>query len=269
MEYLKALVLGIVQGVTEWLPISSTAHLLIVDDLIRLNGSSDFKDLFLVLVQLGSILAVVVLYFNELFPFKHDRVERNRSFSLWLKIIVASIPAAILGLLLDDIVSSYLSTIWVIAGALALYGILYIALEKSGFAQRRVKYENVDEVSLKKAFCLGLFQSLAIIPGTSRSGSTILGGMVLGLSRELSAKFSFFMAIPVMAGASLLRFLKHFAIVSAREWSLLLFATSISFLVSMLSIKWLVGFVRKHSFVGFGVYRIVLAFILVIYMVLK
>jgi len=263
MEYLKALVLGIVQGITEWLPISSTAHLIIFENLINLKGSDSFKDLFLVVIQLGSIMAVVVLYFKQLWPFKKDKTERDESISLWLKIIVATIPAGILGFLLDDLISSKLSSIYVIAVTLALYGIIYILLEKSGWVERNIKYNTIDQVSYRTSLLLGLFQSLAIIPGTSRSGSTILGGMILGLSRELSAKFSFFMAIPVMAGASLLRLLKHFSEITKSEWCILLFATIIAFLVSLVAIKWLVGFVRKHSFVGFGIYRVVLAIILV------
>lgn len=268
MEYIKALLLGIVQGITEWLPISSTAHLLIVDDLVNLQGSEAFKNLFMVVIQLGSILAVVVLFFKELWPFKRDRKEMKASFTLWFKIIVASIPAAILGFFLDDLVSSVLSSMYVIAFTLLLYGVLYMIIEKTGWAEKRVKFTTVEDVSYKDAFCLGLFQSLAIIPGTSRSGSTILGGMVLGFSRELSAKFSFFMAIPVMAGASLLRFVKNFSYVTGPEWGILAFATAISFVVSLFAIKWLVGFVRSHSFFGFGVYRVVLAFVLVLWTVL-
>ena len=263
MEYIKALVLGVVQGITEWLPISSTAHLLIVDDLINLQGSEAFKDLFMVVIQLGSILAVVVLFFKELWPFKRDKEEMKDSFSLWFKILVASIPAAILGLFLDDLVSSVLSGMYVIAFTLALYGILYMVIEKTGWAEKRVKFSTVKDVSYKDAFMIGMFQSLAIIPGTSRSGSTILGGMVLGFSRELSAKFSFFMAIPVMAGASLLRFIKHFSNVTGPEWGILGFATFVSFIVSLFAIKWLVGFVRSHSFFGFGVYRVILAVVLI------
>lgn len=268
MEYIKALVLGIVQGITEWLPISSTAHLLIFDDFLHLEGSDAFKDLFMVVIQLGSILAVVVLYFDRLWPFKRDKEEMKKSFSLWGKIIVASIPAAIFGLILDDLVSSVLSSFYVIALTLSVYGILYIVLEKTKWAEKRVKYNSVEEVSYRSAFEIGLFQALAIIPGTSRSGSTILGGMILGFSRELSATFSFFMAIPVMAGASLLRFIKHFSEVSSSEWGVLLFATFISFVVSLFAIKWLVGFVRSHSFAGFGVYRIALAVVLLLVSVL-
>lgn len=265
MEYIKALILGVVQGITEWLPISSTAHLLIFDDLLHLNGSEAFKDLFMVVVQLGSILAVVVLYFNELWPFKKDINATKKRFSLWFKIAVATIPAAVFGFFLDDLVSSVLSSWYVIAAALAIYGIFYIILEKSGWVEKRIRYTTVEDISYKNALFLGLFQSLAIIPGTSRSGSTILGGMVLGFSRELAAKFSFFMALPVMAGASLLRIVKHFGSVASSEWVILLFATFISFIVSLLSIKWLVGFVRSHSFVGFGIYRIVLAVVLLIW----
>lgn len=263
MEFLKALILGIVQGITEWLPISSTAHLLIFDSFLSLNGSDEFKALFMVVIQLGSILAVVVLYFQDLWPFKRDSAERNKSISLWIKIIIATIPAAIFGFLLDDLVSQKLSSIYIIALTLSLYGVLYIILEKSGWVEKRIRYSSIEEVSYSRAFLLGLFQALAIIPGTSRSGSTILGGMILGLSRELSATFSFFMAIPIMVGASLLRFVKHYAAIGKEEWIILAFATFISFLVSLFAIRWLVGFVKRHSFASFGIYRIVLAIIII------
>lgn len=262
MEYIKAFILAVVQGLTEWLPISSTAHLLIIDELIKLSGSDAFKSLFMVIIQLGSILAVLVVYFNTLWPFKKDREETKRSFSLWFKIAVASIPAMIAGLLLDDLMDKYLNKWYVIAFALAFYGLAYILLERDS-DQRVAKYKEVEDISYRKAFQLGVFQALAIIPGTSRSGSTILGGILLGLSRELAAKFSFFMAIPVMLGAVLLRLLKHMSSISQVEWQLIIFGTIISFAVSLLVIKAFVRYVRRHSFSIFGVYRLVLALLIV------
>lgn len=262
MDFLKAIVLGIVQGITEWLPISSTAHLLIFDDLLKMSGSDSFKSLFMVVVQLGSILAVVVIYFNRLWPFKRDKAESIKSLSLWAHVIVSAIPAAVVGFILDDFMDEYFNVWYVIAIALALYGILYIILEKK--AHIKVKYDTVESVSYKKAFELGLFQALAIIPGTSRSGSTILGGIALGLSREVAAVYSFFMAIPVMAGASLLRFIKYASDVSGSEWALLSVATLVSFAVSLAVIKGLVKYVREHDFSAFGIYRIALAIVLLI-----
>ncbi len=263
MEFLKVAILGIIQGITEWLPISSTAHLILADEFIRLSGSDEFHYLFNVVVQLGSILAVIVLYFSTLNPFKKDRAERTKCLSLWAKVLVASIPAGIAGVLLDNIIDEKFSTWPVIAAALFIYGVLYIVIEKKVKIKERIS--DKDDVSYKDAFKLGVFQMLALIPGTSRSGSTILGGMLLGFSRPVAAEFSFFMAIPVMAGASLLRLLKSGFALTSYEWALLLFGTLVSFLVSLLVIKKLVAFVRKHDFAGFGVYRIVLSVLIVAY----
>lgn len=261
MDFIKAIILGIIQGITEWLPISSTAHLLIFEKLLKMSGSESFKSLFLVVIQLGSIAAVCVVYFKRLWPFKKNKAESVRALSLWAHVIVSAIPAAILGFLLDDLMDEYLNVWYVIAAALALYGVLYIILEKK--TKINVKYDSVESVSYKKAFELGLFQTLAIIPGTSRSGSTILGGIVLGLSREVAATYSFFMAIPVMAGASLLRFIKYARDLSGNEWALLSVATIVSFVVSLAVIKALVKYVRNHDFSIFGIYRIILAIVII------
>ncbi len=263
MEYLKALILGIVQGLTEWLPISSTAHLLIIDEFIKLSGSESFKSLFMVIIQLGSILAVVVAYFSTLWPFKSNKEDTKKSFELWFKIVAASIPAMVFGLLLDDIIDQKLGTWYVIAFTLAFYGILYVILEKRK-DKKAPKYVEIEDISYKKAFQIGLFQALAIIPGTSRSGSTILGGMLLGFSRELAAKFSFFMAIPVMLGATAVRFIKHAGGISQSEWIMILFGTAVSFVVSLAVIKAFVAYVRRHDFSVFGIYRIIVAILLVL-----
>ncbi len=263
MEFLKVAVLGLIQGITEWLPISSTGHLLLADEFIHLAGSEDFKSVFWVVVQLGSVLAVLVLYWDVLSPFKQDRIERNRAFSLWAKVLVATIPAGIAGLFLDDLIDSKLSVWPVISAALFIYGILYIVVERKIRIKTRIK--DIDAVGYKDALKLGLFQMLALIPGTSRSGSTILGGMLLGFDRTVAAKFSFFMALPVMAGASLLRLLKHGLGFSSYEWTLIGFGTLVSFIVSLVVIKKLVDYVRKHDFAPFGVYRIVLSALVVLY----
>lgn len=263
MEFIKVAVLGIIQGITEWLPISSTGHLILADEFIHLSGSDEFKYLFNVVVQLGSILAVVVLYWSTLNPFKRDRNERIKCLTLWAKVLVASIPAGIVGILLDDIVDEKLSTWYVIAAALFIYGVLYIIIEKK--IKIKVRIKDTESVTYMDALKLGIFQMLALIPGTSRSGSTILGGMLLGFDRTVAARFSFFMAIPVMAGASLLRLLKSGFALTGEEWILLLVGTLVSFLVSLVVIKKLVDFVRSHDFSVFGVYRIILSVLIVMY----
>jgi len=262
MELLKAVILGLIQGITEWLPISSTGHMLLFDELMPLNASESFKNVFLVIIQLGSILAVVVLYFKELWPFKADREERDECVSLWLKVIVASIPTAIIGFLLDDLVESTLSGPFVIALSLFFYGVIYVFIEKPSFI--RTKAQSIKEITYRDALLLGLFQSLAVIPGTSRSGSTILGALLLGISRPVGAKFSFFMAIPAMAGASMLRILKSGLSFTSSEWLILLVGTAVAFITSLFVIKKLVEYVRSHSFAVFGVYRMILALVVVV-----
>ena len=263
MEMLKVIVLGIIQGITEWLPVSSTGHLLLFDAIMPLKVSVAFRSVFMVVIQLGSILAVLVLYWNRLWPIKKDKVERMRSLRLWAHVLVATIPAAIVGFLFDDIIDEKLSIYPVIAAALAIYGVLYIIFEKKVKIAVRVK--STDDFTYKDSLIMGLFQMLALIPGTSRSGSTILGGMVSGISREASAEFSFFMAIPVMAGASLLRLLKSGMNFTSSEWLYLAIGSIVSFLVSLVAIKGLVSYVRRHDFSIFGVYRIILALVVVLY----
>ena len=263
IEFLKVFMLGIIQGITEWLPISSTGHLLLFDELFPLNASERFISVFTVVIQLGSILAVVVLYWSKLWPFKRDKKEMRKSFILWSKVLTASIPAAVAGLLLDDLIDSKLSKWYVIAFALFIYGVLYIFLEKKVRFKTRV--ESLEEISYLDSLKIGAFQMLALIPGTSRSGSTILGGIICGISRPIVAEFSFFMAIPVMAGASLLRLLKSGLGFSGLEWSYLIFGSIVSFIVSLIVIRALVKFVREHDFSAFGVYRIVLSIIVVLF----
>lgn len=267
MEIVKAIILGLIQGVTEWLPVSSTGHMLLFDAIWPLRVSENCRNLFMVVVQLGSILAVIVLYFKTLWPFAKERKERHDTFVLWGKVLVASIPAGIIGVALDDVVSSVLSSWFVIAIALFVYGILFIVLEKCFVRKARVN--SISELSIKDALLMGFFQLLAIVPGTSRSGSTILGGIVIGLSRPVAAEFSFFMAIPAMAGASLVRLFKCGFALTGSEWMLIFVGSMVAFLVSLVAIKALVAYVRGHDFSAFGVYRIILSLIVVLYFTLR
>jgi len=263
IEILKAIVLGIVQGITEWLPISSTGHLLIVNEFLNLDCSEEFLNMFKVVIQFGSILAVVVLYFSKLNPFapKKSKEQKKDTWFLWFKVAVACIPAAVIGFLFEDVIDSVLSTPVVIAIALIVYGILFIVLEN-----RKLKpsTESVEGLTFKKAFGIGLFQTLALIPGTSRSGSTILGGIILGTSRPAASEFSFFLAIPVMFGASLLKIAGFGFDLSVTEWAVLLTGIVVSFGVSLWAIKFLMGYIRKHDFKSFAYYRIALGAVIII-----
>ena len=262
IELLKAIAQGIVEGITEWLPVSSTGHIILLDAFWPMLGGDDFFDVFKVVIQLGAILAVVVLYFNKLNPFspKKTAEEKRGTWVLWSKVLVASIPAAVAGLALDDLIDGVLSTPVVIAAALIVYGIAFIVMESR--KGRTAKVEMVEDISYRHAFGIGAFQMLALIPGTSRSGSTILGASLLGTSRTAAAEFSFFMAIPVMLGASGLKVVKYFLLddytFSLWQWILLGTATLVAFLVSLLVIRGLMAFIKKHSFAPFGWYRIAL-----------
>ncbi len=262
IEILKAIAQGIVEGITEWLPVSSTGHILLLDAFWKMNASEAFFDVFKVVIQLGAIFAVVVLYWTKLNPFslKKTATEKKDTWVLWSKVLVASIPAAIAGLALDDLIDGVLSTPVVIATALIVYGIAFIVMESR--KRHTAKVETVEDISYKHAFGIGAFQMLALIPGTSRSGSTILGASLLGTSRTAAAEFSFFMAIPVMLGASGLKLVKALFLdsvtFSGEEWILLAVATVVSFVVSLIVIRGLMAFIKKHSFKPFGWYRIVL-----------
>lgn len=265
VEIIKSIVFGIIQGITEWLPISSTGHLLLFDKFITLNLSDDFKELFMVVIQLGSILAVLVIYFNTLNPFslKKSKEENSKSFTIWLKVIVATLPAVVFGLLFDDLIDSVLSTWQVIAAMLFIYGVIYVIFEKKNSVMK-VRVTSLDDLTYLDAFKMGCFQTLALIPGTSRSGSTILGGLVIGIERTIAAKFSFFMAIPVMFGASLLKLVKLGYSYTTLEYWVLFVGTAVSFVVSMLVIKGLINYVRNHDFSIFGWYRIVISILVTI-----
>ena len=271
VEILKVIVIGIVEGITEWLPISSTGHMILLDELIRLDVSADFLEMFLVVIQLGAIMAVPVLFYKRLNPFLNDRSECVLRMSLWGKVLVGSIPAAVLGLLLDDLLDRYLYSYVVVAFSLIIYGIIFIFIEKSR-AEKKNGIETVDAIGYTDALKIGAFQVLSLIPGTSRSGSTILGGMLIGASREASSEFSFFMAIPIMLGASGLKVVKYFLrgfSPSNAEIVLLMVGILVSFLVSLAIIKFLIDFVKSHDFKAFGYYRIVLGTLVLIYFLFK
>ena len=271
IEILKTVVLGIIQGITEWLPISSTGHMILLDELVHLNCTPAFWNTFLVVIQLGSILAVVVLYFHRLNPFspKKDRNEKIDTISLWLKIAVAVLPIGVIGLLVDDWVTEHFYTPTVVAAALIIYGVLFILLEKRN-KQVKPRIRSFEQLSYRTAACIGFLQLLAIIPGTSRSGSTILGAMLLSCSRFVATEFSFFMAIPVMFGASAYKILKFIlqvglSSITGAQWGILLIGSAVAFIVSLFAIKFLMNFIRKHDFTAFGWYRIVLGIVVILY----
>lgn len=270
LEIFKSVIFGIIEGITEWLPISSTGHLLLLDQFLVLNVSKSFKELFMVVIQLGAILSVVVLYFSTLnpFAFKKDKMEKKSTWILWIKVLVATIPAGVFGLFFDDIVDEYLSIWQVIVAALFVYGILYIIIEKRA-KTRVMRVTSIDDMSYKDALIMGFYQVLALVPGTSRSGSTILGGIITGIDRSVAAKFSFFMAIPVMFGASLLKIVKLGFNYTVMEFSILAVGCVVSFVVSLAVIKSLMVYVKAHDFSVFGWYRIILSVILTIFFLIK
>ena len=269
IELLKAVLFGIVEGVTEWLPISSTGHLILLNEFIRLNVSEEFSSMFDVVIQLGAILAVIVLFFRKLNPFDPGKKprERKRTWRLWFMVILSIIPSGLVGVLFDDWMEAHLHTGPVVAAALIVYGVAFILVERYN-ALREPIIRNVYHIDLKTALLIGAFQCLSLIPGTSRSGSTILGAILLGVSRGAGAEFSFFMAIPTMVGASAIKALKFIlsgAAITGTEVGVLIVGCLVSFLVSLLVIRGLMEYVRKHSFAAFGVYRIVLGVIVLVY----
>lgn len=269
-EIIKAAILGIIEGITEWLPISSTGHMILADEFIRLNVSDAFKEMFFVVIQLGAILAVLVLYFHKLNPFspKKSAEEKKETFSLWGKVIVACIPAAVIGLLFDDKIDALFYNYITVAVTLIVYGILFIVIENRN-KNRTPKVNTLAELSYQTALFIGVFQVLSLIPGTSRSGATILGAILIGTSRYVAAEFTFFLAIPVMFGASLLKIVKFGFDFSGSEIAILLTGMIVAFVVSVFAIKFLMGYIKKHDFKAFGWYRIVLGVIVVGYFLLK
>lgn len=270
IEILKVIVLGMIEGFTEWLPISSTGHLILIENLVQLNVSAAFMEMFRVVIQLGAILAVVVLYFRRLNPLAAGKkpAQRRATWILWSKIVVACLPAAVFGFLLDDWLDAHLYNGFVVAVMLILYGVLFIVFEmKNRF--RNPLVERTGKISYHMAFYIGMFQVLALIPGTSRSGSTILGAMILGCSRAVAAEFSFFLGIPVMLGASLLKLVKFGMHFSLTEFFYLLLGMAVAFFVSVYSIQFLMSWVKKNDFKVFGYYRIVLGVIVLIWHVIS
>lgn len=289
-EIIKTVILGIVEGVTEWLPISSTGHMILVDEFMKLNVRDEFMDIFLVVIQLGAILAVVILFWNKLWPFHLKRTQVEPFFEnstgfkklcndyvyvdkilLWVKILIASLPAAVIGLVFDDQIDAMLTgdmRAFVVAGALIVYGILFIVIES---LRKREKITDLNKMPYRTALYIGLIQCLALVPGTSRSGSTILGASLLGTSRTVAAEFSFFLGIPAMFGASAIKLVKFFAdgfVFTADEAVILLVGCIVAFAVSVIAIKFLVSYVKKHDFKAFGVYRIVLGIAVILYFAL-
>ena len=272
-EILKVIFLGIVEGITEWLPVSSTGHMILVDEFLRLNVSDGFKEMFFVVIQLGAILAVPILFWDKLVPFskKKSKEEKNKIWQLWFRVIVGVLPAAVLGILLDDFFDEHFYNFVVVAVALVVYGVGFILVEKFR-AGKEYRIDSGYDITYKDALIIGSYQMLSLIPGTSRSGSTILGGMLTGVSRTAASEFSFFMAIPVMAGASLLKIMKFFLegfTLTPFEILLLFIGIGVSFLVSLVSIDFLMKFVKRHSFKPFGIYRIVLGVLVLGYFLVK
>lgn len=313
-EALKAFLFGVVEGITEWLPISSTGHMMLLDEFVKLDVSEAFYSTFLVVIQLGAILAVILLFFHKLNPFspRKNEAQKRTTWNIWAKVVVGSIPAAIVGLLLDDWIEEHIMTnediaAIVVASALIVYGVIFIAIElrnrrliaeaaeaprgkharqsRQASAARMVsvdpdaeaeydassaiaKVNAFDELSYGKAFVIGIFQSLAIIPGTSRSGSIIIGSMLMGTSRTIATEFAFFLAIPIMLGWSVLKFIKHGFAYTGLEWMIFGVGLVTAFVVSVIAIKFLVGYVKKHDFTVFGVYRIVLGLVVLGYFLL-
>ena len=266
IEILKAIFLGIVEGITEWLPISSTGHMILVDEFIKLDVSKEFLDMFMVVIQLGAILAVLVLYFHKLNPFSRKKtlVERKQTWSLWLKVIIACLPAAVIGLIFDDKINELFFNAWTIAITLIVYGVLFIIVEIFN-RKRKPKIRELSQLPYTMAFLIGVFQLLALIPGTSRSGVTIITALLLGASRFVAAEFTFFLAIPVMLGASALKLVKFGFSYTGLEIAILIAGVLTAFLVSVLAIKFLMKYIKKHDFKIFGVYRILLGLAVIIY----
>ncbi len=288
INIIKTIVLGIIEGITEWLPISSTGHMILADDFLKLDVSDEFWNMFLVVIQLGAILAVVVMFFKKLWPFHTKKLARNNfkyisdnkavaalqrftdkhvyldKIILWVKIMISCLPAIIIGLPLNDWLEEHANTPTVVAAMLILYGVLFIVIENYN-KRRKPKYTKLSELTFQTALFIGIFQVLSIIPGTSRSGATIVGGILVGASRQLAAEYTFFLAIPVMFGASLLKLIKFGFHFTGAEITILLVGMIVAFLVSILAIKFLMSYIKKHDFKVFGWYRIVLGVVVLAY----
>lgn len=272
LEILKSIFLGVVEGITEWLPVSSTGHLLLVDEFLRLDASEEFKAVFLYVIQLGAILAVVFLFWNQLWPFGKKPgggiLVKEKTLSLWLKVALACIPGALAAVLLGDWIDAHLETPTVIAVALIVYGVGFLVVERWNRG-RTPRTRRVEEISYPTALGIGLFQVLSIVPGTSRSGACIIGALILGVARPAAARFTFQMAVPVMFGMSALKLLKYGFRFSGSELGILLVGTVVAFLVSMVVIRGLMNYIRRHGFEVFGYYRILLGIIIILYFLIK
>ena len=272
IELLKVIFLGIVEGITEWLPISSTGHLILVEEFIKLNVSEAFWEMFMVVIQLGAIMAVVVLYFKELWPFQNqkkakgalERYVKTDKMIMWFKIVVSCIPSIVIGLPFNDFIEAHFNNYLVVSIMLIVYGIFFILIENYN-KKRTASINSVAEIGWKTAFLIGVFQLLAVIPGTSRSGATIIGGILLGTSRTVAAEYTFFLAIPTMFGASLLKLVKFGLNFTGTEAIILIVGTLVSFVVSILAIKFLMGYIKKHDFKVFGWYRIALGIVVLLF----
>lgn len=266
LEALKVIILGIVEGITEWLPISSTGHLILVEEFVKLNFSQSYLDMFNVVIQLGAIMAVVVIYFHRLNPFSPKKTEKQKKMTLqlWVKVVIASIPAGVVGILFNDFIEEKFNNSYVVATMLIVVGVLFIVIENR-HKGKKPQITKISQMGVPVLIWIGVFQMLAMIPGTSRSGATIIGALTLGVSRTAAADFTFFLAIPAMAGASLVK-LRHFGFdFTGIELGLLLLGCVVSFVVSILAIKFLLKYIQNHDFKAFGYYRIVLGIIVFLY----
>ncbi|MCI5868189.1 MAG: undecaprenyl-diphosphate phosphatase [Dorea sp.] len=270
LDVLKVIILGIVEGITEWLPVSSTGHLILVGDLLQPGVSDEFMEMFNVVIQLGAIMAVVVLYFHKLNPFSKRKTQKQKmlTWQMWIKVLIASVPAAIVGLLFNDILDELFYKPLPVAIMLIVYGVLFILIENKN-AKKRPEVTKISQLSVQMLLWIGFFQMLALIPGTSRSGATIIGALIIGVSRETAAEFTFFLAIPVMFGASLLKLIKFGFHFTGMEFGLLMLGCLVSFGVSVFAIKFLMGYIKKHDFKVFGYYRIILGAIIVVVSVVQ
>ena len=259
LDILKVIILGIVEGITEWLPVSSTGHLILVGDLLKPSMSDAFMEMFNVVIQLGAIMAVVVIYFHKLNPFSPKKTEKQKllTWQMWIKVLIASVPAGIVGILFDDILDKLFYKSVPIAVMLIVYGVLFIVVENRN-KHTRPSVTKISELSIQMLLIIGVFQMLALIPGTSRSGATIVGALLIGVSREIAAEFTFFLAIPAMFGASFLKLIKFGFHFTGAEFGLLILGCVVSFGLSVIAIKFLMGYIKKHDFKVFGYYRIVL-----------
>lgn len=270
LDFIKVIILGIVEGITEWLPVSSTGHLILLGDLLSPSMSDSFMEMFNVVIQLGAIMAVVVIYFHKLNPFSKKKSQKQKllTWQMWIKVAIASVPAAVIGLMFNDIIDRIFYKPFPVAIMLIVYGVLFIIVESRN-ANKRASVTKISQLSVSMLLWIGVFQMLALIPGTSRSGATIVGALLIGVSREVAAEFTFFLAIPVMFGASLLKLIKFGFVFTLAEFGLLMLGCVVSFLVSIFAIKFLMSYIKKNDFKIFGYYRIVLGGIIVVVTLIK